>query len=80
MQHLLHGVVKLQSWRVADHMDPQCLFNADAITVLLQSKLEIQVLTLISAKLAKSQINMNLFRSVEKKVALVSSSKRMDIK
>jgi len=41
MQHLLHGVVKLQSWHVADHMDPQPLIDADAITVLLQSKLEV---------------------------------------
>ncbi len=41
MQALLHGVVKLQSWHVADHMDPQCLISADAMTVLLQSKPEV---------------------------------------
>ncbi len=37
----MRGLVKLQSWHVADHMDPQPLINADAITVLLQSKLEV---------------------------------------
>ena len=41
MQQLLHSLVRMQSWHVADHMDPHCLIKADAITVLLQSKLEV---------------------------------------
>ncbi len=28
MQHLLHSLEKMQSWLVADHMDPQYLVKA----------------------------------------------------
>jgi len=54
MQALLHGVVKLQSWHVADHMDPQCLISADAMTVLLQSKPEVYVFRSVEKKLRLS--------------------------